>query len=885
MGEGAVLPTGTVTFLFTDLVGSTRLWEQYPTEMRGALARHDEIVRSSIEAHGGYVFATGGDGFAAAFAGAGSAVDAAISAQRGLGAEAWPAEMVLSARMGLHSGEAEERDGDYFGPTLNRVGRLHAVGHGGQILVSETTERLVRDHVELIDLGRFRLRGFDEESGISQVAADGLAFEFDPLRTLDSVSNNLPLAVDEFVGRDLELRELITTLRESRLVTLTGVGGTGKTRLAVEAASVEVGRFSDGAWLVELAGVSEAAAVPFVVADAVGAVQHDGLTMAESLVRSLSARGALLLLDNCEHLLDAVAELVATIVARCPDLVVLATSREGLAVRGERILAIPSLGVEEGAELFLTRAAAAGAVVAESEIDDVAEVVMRLDGLPLAIELAAARANALSVKEIAGRLDDRFRLLRGGGRGRRERHQTLWNTVAWSYDLLSEDEQQIFNRLSVFAGGFTMDAAQDVCAPELDEFAVEDAVLAFVDRSLVVAESTPSGSRYTMLETLRQFGEAQLDDAETGRVRARHAAWFADFAERSFEGIWTDVGIEWNRRQLVEIDNLRTVVYGQDPAAACRVVAAFQMLWWVRSDYEIIDWALHVLEHGNEAGERRTFALLQGLVAAQQAGRLNDAHRLEKAIDSTELDGVAHLWWLQYLVFGGASRGAATGRGDIPVALPPEQRSGLPPLMLELALSLDNDRDRALWVGMAAGRSMYTGEFETAHEIWRQHTEVARGAGTPALEVGYRYQHGVYLVALGGPGARADLERVVELAGQFDWPLMQHVSLVQVAVLHAAEGEFTEARRKLADAIRFWIRTGDLQQLGTTLHFVASVLTTEGDEAGAQEVWRQLADPGFGTPPTVPAKLKIPVAEPPATSMTDGERLEWARDLASELAS
>ena len=545
MGEGAVLPTGTVTFLFTDLVGSTRLWEQYPTEMRGALARHDEIVRSSIEAHGGYVFATGGDGFAAAFAGAGSAVDAAISAQRGLGAEAWPAEMVLSARMGLHSGEAEERDGDYFGPTLNRVGRLHAVGHGGQILVSETTERLVRDHVELIDLGRFRLRGFDEESGISQVAADGLAFEFDPLRTLDSVSNNLPLAVDEFVGRDLELRELITTLRESRLVTLTGVGGTGKTRLAVEAASVEVGRFSDGAWLVELAGVSEAAAVPFVVADAVGAVQHDGLTMAESLVRSLSARGALLLLDNCEHLLDAVAELVATIVVRCPDLVVLATSREGLAVRGERILAIPSLGVEEGAELVLTRAAAAGAVVAESEIDDVAEVVMRLDGLPLAIELAAARANALSVKEIAGRLDDRFRLLRGGGRGRRERHQTLWNTVAWSYDLLSEDEQQIFNRLSVFAGGFTMDAAQDVCAPELDEFAVEDAVLAFVNRSLVVAESTPSGSRYTMLETLRQFGEAQLDDAETGRVRARHAAWFADFAERSFEGLWTDVGIEW----------------------------------------------------------------------------------------------------------------------------------------------------------------------------------------------------------------------------------------------------------------------------------------------------------------------------------------------------
>jgi class 3 adenylate cyclase len=428
----SLLPTGTVTFLFTDLEGSTKLWQQSPDSMETALQRHDEIIRSCVAVRGGYIFATGGDGFSVAFASAGDAIAVAVESQRALVAETWPPGVELRVRMGVHTGVAQERDGNYFGSTLNRIGRLHAVAHGSQVIVSDATATLVKDEVDLRDLGRHRLRDFDESS-IFQVLADGLPDNFPALRTLDTTAHNLPSALDEFVGRDGELRDLLELLRASRLVTLTGVGGTGKTRLALEAATHELGRFSDGVWVVELAALTEASATPFVIGEVVGAVQQDGLSMVESLARSLAVRQLLLVLDNCEHLLEEVAGLVGVLLARCPELVVLATSREGLAVRGERIVAVPSLQRDEAVALFTLRAASAGAEIGERDERDVAEIVDRLDGLPLAIELAAARARGLSIREIADRLDDRFRLLRGAGRGRLERHQTLWNTVAWSY--------------------------------------------------------------------------------------------------------------------------------------------------------------------------------------------------------------------------------------------------------------------------------------------------------------------------------------------------------------------------------------------------------------------------------------------------------------------
>ncbi len=872
-GNDGVRPTGTVTFLFTDLVGSTRLWHQFPSEMEVALARHDEIMRSSIAAYGGYIFATGGDGFAVAFERAAGAVDAAIAAQRLLGAESWPDGMALSVRMGVHSGEAHERDGDYFGPTLNRVGRLHAVAHGGQVVVSDATEPLVRGHVGLRDLGRHRLRDFDESSPIFQLVADGLPDEFPPLRTLAVASHNLPSAVDEFVGRENEVRDLVSALRESRLVTLTGVGGTGKTRLALEVAALELGRFVDGVWLVELAALTEGSATPFVVAEAVGAVQQDGLPMTESLARSLSSRNLLLVLDNCEHLLDEVAHLVGTLVVRCPGLVVLATSREGLAVRGERILALPSLTSEEGVRLFTLRAAAAGSGLLDSQTPVVAEIVQRLDGLPLAIELAAARTNALTVEDIRARLNDRFRLLRGAGRGRVERHQTLWNTIAWSYDLLSSGDQAIFDRLSVFAGGFTLEAVHGICSPDSDRLDVEDTLVALVERSLVVAERTPHEPRYRLLETLRQFGEARLAEDEIDSVRRRHALWYATFAEQAYAGLGTANGIDWNRRQRAEIDNLRTVVHGIDRDSATRVVAAMGTLWWVRLDYEYVDWALQVLERPGNDESRRSLALAQGLYAAQNAGRVDAAAPLRAALDAgATLTGVAESWWMLHLVLDAIFMGRVDQARHVPAA------------GLQVALSLDDDFDRMVFVGLWSTMSIVVDDFTTAGEIWDRHTDTAARDLIPAAECAGRFHRGRYLAAVNEPGARAEFERAAALAHEFDWPLVEHVALSELAGALAAEGELAAARPRLADAIRTWIQAGDLAQLWVTLHHVADFLTKDGDLQRARDVWSQLRDrPGFASQ-TQRSALEGQFGEPPLTTMTDDEMLVWSRNLAEHLA-
>ena len=362
----------------------------------------------------------------------------------------------------------------------------------------------------------------------------------EPAGTTDP-PGNLPESVDSFVAREDELAEVTAKLADVRLVTLTGVGGTGKTRLATEAASRMAARFADGAWLVELAPVTRADAVPYVVADLIGAVQQPGRTMAESVVDSLRHRSVLLVFDNCEHLLDAVAELAAGVTAHCPAVRILATSRESIAIRGERVIRLQSLSDEAGAELFRDRALAAGAR-GEMDMTTLARLSSRLDGMPLAIELAAARCTSMSPEEMESRLDDRFRLLRGSRRGRAERQQTLHNTVAWSYDLLEKSEQRIFDRLSVFAGGFMLDAAQAVAGDDdIDALEVEDAVAALVARSMVLATDTGDGTRYRLLETLRQFAE---DHSRTvRRSRARSGTPLAPFHRLHGRGLDGALGL------------------------------------------------------------------------------------------------------------------------------------------------------------------------------------------------------------------------------------------------------------------------------------------------------------------------------------------------------
>jgi predicted ATPase len=511
-------PTGTVTFLFTDIEGSTERWQRDGELMSEALAAHDQLIRSVVQRHGGVVFKHTGDGMCAAFVSSPSAVAAAVEAQSGL---------ELPVRMGVHTGEAESRDGDYFGPTLNLAARVMDAGHGGQVLVSSATAGLVRDRV-LVDLGEHRLKGLDGLERIFQVG-DG---EFPKLRTVRTVVGNLPVELSSFVGRVDEVKSLVEELDAHRLVTLIGVGGTGKTRLSIEAARVASKSFPDGCWMVELAAVAMVEAVPFAFCAGLDITAPGEGEVMGSLVERLRGKRLLIVVDNCEHLLGAAADAVEQILASCPEVVVLVTSREPLMIRGERLVPVASLSPHEAELLFWDRARneAPDVVVDEDQARAVVELCERLDGLPLALELAASRARAFSPVELVAQLEERFRMLVGGRRSRMERHQTMRGTVDWSYELCSEVEQAVFDRLAVFPTGFDLDAARAVAGGDgVSEFDVVDVVAQLVHRSLLQRSTVSDGTtRYRMLETMRAYGREHLQHHETGETtRARHARYMA----------------------------------------------------------------------------------------------------------------------------------------------------------------------------------------------------------------------------------------------------------------------------------------------------------------------------------------------------------------------
>lgn len=536
-------PSGTVTFLFTDIEGSTPLWDSFPDAMGPALARHDQILRSAIAANDGYVFSTAGDGVGAVFGRAASAISAAVAAQRELSAEVWVGGPVLRVRMGLHTGEAEERDGDYFGPAVNRSARIMGAANGGQVVVSDLTAGLVTQvaGVKLVDLGSIELKGVIEPVHVFGVAGDGHEWVDTPLLTGQVTRGNLPRLQTESVGDLADLQRRVANLAQASVVTLTGSGGVGKTRAAIEIGWLVVDEFVDGVWLVELAPVADPDLAITTIATALGAHLQPGSTMVESIVDWCLGRRMLLIVDNCEHVLDPVIEVIGAIAAGCPTVTIIATSREPLGVAGETVARIESLDERYATELFVLRAKSADAGFEPTDADGIAiaGVCRRLDGIPLAIELAAARIRSLSPTELLERLDDRFRLLRGGGRGGLERHQTLRATVAWSYQLLGADAQVLFDRLSVFAGGFDLAAAEAVCAgDDLDTYDIIDLLGDLVDKSMVIASRTDLGTRYRLLETLRQYGEERLDDrGETAGVRDAHLHHFVDVAQR-LEQLW-----------------------------------------------------------------------------------------------------------------------------------------------------------------------------------------------------------------------------------------------------------------------------------------------------------------------------------------------------------
>ena len=519
-------PTGIVTFLFTDVAASTRLWERDADAMARALERHDELCREHFQRTSGYVFATGGDGFAVAFGRASDALEAATGLQTALAEEPWPERAPLSVRMALHAGEAVERDGDYFGPVLNTAARLLAVGHAGQVLLSDTARQLVGDSTSLCDLGVHRLRDLGEPLRVWQAGDES----FPALQSLNASRGNLPGHLPLLIGRDDELAQVRGLLSTHRLVTLTGVGGVGKTRLSLGLAGEMAPELADGAWLVDFAPRESDDDLAAAISVAIGA----GATASDHhlLLDHLRERRMLLVLDNCEHVIDAAAELVDDLLAATNTLTVLVTSREPLGLEGEHVhrvrsLALPATTADEetiarspAVDLFVERALDAGASPSSTvDLRTIAEICRHLDGIPLAIELAAARTRAMSPSEILARIDERFRLL-GGGRRSRERHRTLTATVQWSHDLLTMDEQVVWRRLAVFVGGFDLDAAEAVVG-RTDTL---EALLSLVDKSMVQVDIADGRTRHSMLETLRQFAADRLaDSGEVDEIRARHA--------------------------------------------------------------------------------------------------------------------------------------------------------------------------------------------------------------------------------------------------------------------------------------------------------------------------------------------------------------------------
>ena len=634
------LPSGIVSFLFTDIEGSTRLWEEFPDAMRVALAQHDSILTDAVESHSGTVFKHTGDGMCAVFTVVGDAIAAALQAQIGLSQADWGAVGSVKARMGIHTGQVEEHDGDYFGPPLNRTARLMSTGHGGQVLLSGVAADLAQGHMpdrtELKSLGTHRLRDLSNAEDVSQLLHPELPAEFPPILSLDFFQGNLPPQLTSFIGREEEIAQVNALLNDTRILTLTGIGGAGKTRLALEIGVQRIEEYADGVWLVDLAPLTDPAMVRGTIASTFGIPD-------EGFHDYIKSKNALIIMDNCEHVLDASAQAVQRLLQICLKVSIVATSREALGVPGEVIHRVLSLSTPESSDetfaaaskceavqLFVDRAMSVqpGFALSSENAASISQIARRLDGIPLAIELAAARIKSLPVDQVALRLDDRFRLLTGGSRTALPRQRTLLATIEWSYELLTPEEAELLTRLAVFQGGFSIEAAENLGVPE-GEFSgdVLDLLLQLVDKSLVtVAPLGPSGEpRYRLLETMRQYaGEKLAGSGQSEDVRNQHTAYYASIVHGLQSELWGNEPQNALATLSMDRDNNRAAMAWSIEAklveTALRMVGDFAYVWMIhRHGQEGSDRAERALalEGDSSAAARATALLSSGLIAIQ----------------------------------------------------------------------------------------------------------------------------------------------------------------------------------------------------------------------------------------------------------------------------
>jgi len=603
--RGSALPSGSVAFLFTDIEGSTRRWDAYGDAMGDAVRRHDAILRHEIEARGGYIFKTMGDAFCGAFRSVGDALGAAVALQRALHREDFAAVDDLRVRVAIAAGEADERDGDYFGTAVNRTARLLSACHGAQILLTgEAADLAVQrlpEGVTLRHLGSVPLRDLKEPVRVYQAVAEGLRGDFKALRALETPPNNLPLQATSFVGRHEDVLRLERLLEKEALVSIVGAGGMGKTRLALEAAATTINDWKDGTWFVDLAAILDERLVVSVLLSTFGIDQNERELPLETLVKSLAQRETLILLDNCEHVIGEAARMVTAVRQRCPHVAILATSREALDIAGEYVYHLDSLDLSAAVKLFNERAAGARqSFSAKAEARAVEELCRHLDGIALAIELAAARVRSMPVRALVEHFD--LRIL-AGGRDRQPRQKTMSALIAWSYDLLTDAEQDLLRRCSACVGGFTLEIA--VALSGGDDLATIDLLSSLVDKSLVTADE--SRARYRLLEPIRQFANAKLEESgERQGALESHARAYAALAHDGFEEWDADPKPDWLERFDRELGNLRAAlqwtVEGKHDLATGASLAADAAPVFLRLSLlsEGIDWCERFLRE-NEA--------------------------------------------------------------------------------------------------------------------------------------------------------------------------------------------------------------------------------------------------------------------------------------------
>ena len=843
--------SGTYAFLLSDIEGSTRMWEEAPAEMARALARHDELLGLVAASHRGRVVRSRGEGDSAfvVFSSPLDAVACGAELQHRLAREAWPPRARIRVRVAIHNGPAEARDDDFYGPAINRAARMRSAAHGGQLVVSDAVRDAIGQSLPedlwLIDLGVHRLRDLSRPERLWQVAHAELQSDFPPLRSLDARGHNLPVQPTSFVGRETELAAMRKRLESAPIVTLVGPGGIGKTRLALQAAADSIDDFADGVWFVDLSPVADEALIPLATAGALGLREEPGREVTATLADHLRTRSTLIVLDNCEHVIDASAKLVAGLLSECEGLRVLATSREPLRVYGEATWQIPTLETPESdahpeevatadaVRLFVDRARLVDddfALTHETSAI-VARVCARLEGIPLAIELAAAMTAALSLDEIDARLADRLAALTEGPRTVPLRQRTLRGAIDWSHDLLSDGERAVFAQASVFAGGFMLDAAEVVCAGEAVD--VPAVVERLVHRSLLVVGETPIGARYGMLDTVRDYArDALVTSGAEAEVRSRHLAWAREIATRLAEEVSTPQREPAVARLTAEHDNVRAALEwgtsGGDRTTAAHLAAAMGYYWLIRGHLrEGRRWLAEVLPSfppGDPMRPRVLYGI--GQIAMSQGDRDATEAYLTECAESARAAGDVHSLAVALNLLAGVA--LQEGR----VADAKTQASE--------ALDLLRPEGANQFVAQSLNILGVAATFERDIPAARRHYEDALAI---ARDMGHNENMARILMNLGNIAlheaqdrdtAQSYYEEALDTAKRIGDVQTASAALTNLAQVARLEGRFDEATRAIEESLTVKRDIGDARGISIALHALAEIRRAQGDAEDAR---------------------------------------------------